>query len=101
MRVRGEGVADPQENPLMDRRSFIASVAIMTSAALVTSVVPLSTVHAAAQLALAPASDEGWHVDDMCGHWPRYAHPIGYGHVEAPYVSLTAHADPIDHIFLA
>ena len=96
MRIRGQGVADPQQDSLMDRRSFIASVGMMASAAMAASIVPLSTVHAMA----GPASDEGWHVDDICGHWPRYAHPIGYGHVQSTPVSLAAHADPIDHIFL-
>ena len=96
MSIRGAGGADPQRDSLMDRRSFIAGVGMMASAAMATSIVPLSTVHAVA----ASASDEGWHVDDMCGHWPRYAHPIGYGHVQSPHVSLIAQADPIDHIFL-
>jgi hypothetical protein len=81
----------------MDRRSFVASLGMMASAAMAVSMVPLSTVHAV----VTPASDEGWHVDDICGHWPRYAHPIGYAHVQSVHVSLLALADPIDHIFLA
>jgi hypothetical protein len=100
------GVADPRGDILLvGRRSFLGSMGLMAGAVMATSLVPLSAVHAVAQL---PASlslggaDEGtWHVDDMWGHWPRYAHPIGYGHVEITHVSLLAHADPIDHIFLS
>jgi hypothetical protein len=97
-------VADPQtEILLVGRRSFLGSIGMMAGVVMATSLVPLSTVHAVAQLPLSPSSDDegGWHVDDMCGHWPRYAHPIGYGHVASANDSLLAHADPIDHIFLS
>lgn len=97
-------VEDPQKEVLLvGRRWFLGSVAMIAGAVVATSLVPLSTVHAVAQLPTAPASDgEGtWHVDDMWGHWPRYAHPIGYGHVQSAHESLLAHADPIDHIFLS
>jgi hypothetical protein len=100
------GVEDPQKEVLLvGRRWFLGSVALIAGAVVATSLVPLSVVHAVAQLPTSPApGDPGegtWHVDDMWGHWPRYAHPIGYGHVQTEHVSLLAHADPIDHIFLS
>ena len=89
---------------MIARRSFLGGIGMMAGAVVATSLVPLSTVHAVAQLPVSPASGgvgEGTgHVDDMWGHWPRYAHPIGYGHVASAHESLLAHADPIDHIFL-
>jgi hypothetical protein len=95
------GVSDPQKEILLvGRRWFLGSIGMMAGAVVATSLVPLSVVHAVAQLPLSPAPEGTWHVDDMCGHWPRYAHPIGYGHVQSTHESLLAHADPIDHIFL-
>jgi hypothetical protein len=38
-------------------------------------------------------------VDDVCGHWPPYAHPIGYGHVELAQ-SVVARVDAIDSILM-
>ena len=73
----------------------------MAGAVVATTLVPLSVVHALpGNLALTPAEPGGFgSVDDACGHWPPYAHPIPYGH--APTVSsVLAHAEPIDHVFL-
>ncbi len=40
-----------------------------------------------------------WHVDDICGHMPRYAHPIPYMHdTIAP--ELAALAAPMDRQFV-
>jgi hypothetical protein len=51
--------------------------------------------------ALAGLSPQGdWHVDDICGHLPRYAHPIPYMHdTSAP--DLAALAAPIDRQFVS
>jgi hypothetical protein len=87
----------------IDRRSFLGSVGMMAGAAVATSLVPLSAVHAVpvGELSLSAAGPSGgWHVDDICGHWPPYAHPIGYGRPHVA-VSLAAHAEPIDHILLS
>jgi hypothetical protein len=85
-----------------DRRSFLGSVGLMAGAVVATTLVPLSVVHALpGDLALAPTDADGFgSIDDACGHWPPYAHPIPYGHVPAA-PSVLAHAEPIDHIFLA
>jgi hypothetical protein len=78
----------------MDRRTFLGSAGLVVA----TTLVPLSVVHAiCSDVSIATVST--WHVDDVCGHWPPYAHPIGYGHVPAPVA--VAHAEPVDHIFLA
>jgi hypothetical protein len=83
------------------RRSFIGSIGLMAGAVVATTLVPLSVVHALpGDLALAPAEPGGFgSVDDACGHWPPYSHPIPYGHAPAA-PSVFAQADPIDHIFL-
>ena len=96
---------------VIDRRAFLGGAGLMAGAVVATSLVPLSVVHALPSAAspggaLAAAGPEGtWHVDDICGHWPPYAHPIGYGHVGVAsaanvHASMLAHADAIDHIFL-
>jgi hypothetical protein len=86
---------------VIDRRAFLSGAGLAAGAVVATSLVPLSVVHALpASVPLAVTGSSGtWHVDDICGHWPPYSHAIGYGHAHvAP--SMTAHADPIDHIFL-
>lgn len=100
------------KSAVMDRRAFLGGTGLLAGAVVATSLVPLSVVHAVpgnlgllASADAAPgAQEEGaagsWHVDDICGHWPPYAHPIAYGrHAEASS-SMLAQAAPIDHIFL-
>jgi hypothetical protein len=85
---------------LIDRRAFLGGAGLIAGAVVATTLAPLSMVHASATgLSFVTAGEAGtWHIDDVCGHWPPYAHPIGYGHGSA---SVTvAHAEPIDHIFL-
>jgi hypothetical protein len=106
MSLRDTRGVDPHpEMLLVGRRSFLGSIGMMAGAVMATSLVPLSTVHAIAQLPVSAASRgavEGtWHVDDICGHWPRYSHPIGYSSAPGAHDSLLAHADPIDHVFLS
>lgn len=45
--------------------------------------------------ALSAAPEGDWHVDDICGHRPRYAHPIPYMHDTTPadFAALAAPAD--------
>ena len=85
----------------VDRRSFLGSVGLMAGAVMATTLVPLSVVHALpGDIALAPMAPNGFgSVDDACGHWPPYAHPIPYGHVPA-VPSALAHVESIDHIFM-
>lgn len=88
-------------SPAMDRREFLVTAGVAAGAAVATTLVPLSVVHAStANVSVAAGGTVGtWHVDDVCGHWPPYSHPIGYGRAR---VSVTlAQSEPVDHIFLA
>jgi hypothetical protein len=86
----------------VDRRSFLGGIGLAAGAVVATTLVPLSVVHALpGDIALAPIEPSGFgSVDDACGHWPPYAHPIPYGHVPAA-PSVLAYVEPIDHIFMA
>ena len=92
----------------LDRRAFLGSVGFAAGAVVVTALVPLSVVHALpaqASLGLTPMpGDPVWngHVDDACGHWPPYAHPIPYNVVRAPDAAdvFAASLHPADHFLL-
>lgn len=86
---------------VLDRRAFLGSAGLAAGAVMATALVPLSVVHALpGDIPLASADTYGsGSVDDACGHWPPYSHPIPYGRPAVP-PSLAANADPIDHIFL-
>lgn len=89
------------EGVLLDRRAFLGNAGLAAGAVMATALVPLSVVHALPSdipMATADAFGTG-HVDDACGHWPPYAHPIPYGRPATP-PSLAMISDPIDHIFL-
>lgn len=85
----------------LDRRAFLGGAGLAAGAVVATSLVPLSAVHAlAADPPLASSGPEGdWHVDDICGHWPRYAHPIGYPRPLAE-PSMFDYIDPVDRNFV-
>jgi hypothetical protein len=65
----------------LPRRTFL------TAAGLTAGVVAIGPFVRAALAASADRRVGDWHVDDICGHWPRYAHPIPYGHTELGPVS--------------
>jgi len=46
-----------------------------------------------------PAAAGDWHVDDICGHWPRYAHPIPFAQAQSAPVAWEG-VDPVDLAFL-
>ena len=50
-------------------------------------------------MSAAHVTDAGWHVDDMWGHWPRYAHPIPYARAEVASVSWE-NVEPVDLMFM-
>jgi hypothetical protein len=86
------------ESRLIDRRTFLGGVGFAAGAVVATTLVPLSIVHAVVP-ADVPAAEGTWNIDDVCGHWPPYAHPIGFGHVEV--ATLTAsHTSAIDHVLM-
>jgi len=89
----------------LDRRAFLGGAGFAAGAAVASTLVPLSVVHAlpaASTVALSPlASDPSWfgHVDDACGHWPRYAHPIAYDVARAD-VHVDMAVEPFDHTLM-
>jgi len=88
------------------RRTFLGGAGMTVAAAVAMTLTPgvraLALPWAAPTLppALAGLYPKGdWHVDDICGHLPRYAHPIPYMHdTSAP--DLAALAAPIDRQFI-
>ena len=88
---------------VLDRRTFLGALALtaagtglsLSRASAGASVVPAH----AAELASATAEGTG-HVDDMWGHWPRYAHPIPYTLVHHVPISLDGVA-AADRMFIA
>jgi hypothetical protein len=88
---------------IFDRRTFLGAAGLAAGAALVGPLLSRRLAGDAAQKgdlrSSVPALDGGWHVDDMWGHWPPYAHPIPYAPVQAASVSWD-YIDPVDHMFL-
>lgn len=73
---------------VLDRRAFLGALGLTAAGSLVAGHVwtaPSSDAAGGAGRWLAAAGEQGtWHVDDMWGHWPRYAHPIPYSSVHQP-----------------
>ena len=69
---------------VVDRRTFLGALALTAAGAAMPCARAAQAGSGAAGLqslsgAATSAIPEGpWHVDDMWGHWPRYAHPISY-----------------------
>ncbi|MEJ0008513.1 MAG: twin-arginine translocation signal domain-containing protein [Steroidobacteraceae bacterium] len=88
------------------RRTFLGGAGMTVAAAVAMTLAPGARGIAPpwdapalppALTAMFPQGD--WHVDDICGHLPRYAHPIPYMHdTSAP--DLAALAAPIDRQFI-
>jgi hypothetical protein len=73
---------------VLDRRAFLGALSLTVTAASLlggSGWTPSSAADGAASLALDGGGDVGaWHVDDMWGHMPRYAHPISCAVVHEP-----------------
>ena len=87
------------------RRAFLGSAGMTVAAAVAFALAPgaraasLADVSPVVPPPLAGAPQGDWHVDDICGHMPRYAHPIPYMHdTSAP--NLAALAAPVDWQFV-
>jgi hypothetical protein len=87
------------------RREFLGSAGMTVAAAVALALTPgshaatLAGTTAILPPALAGAPQGDWHVDDICGHMPRYAHPIPYMHdTSAP--NIAALAAPVDWQFV-
>jgi hypothetical protein len=90
----------------LDRRTFLGGAGFAAGAVVATSLVPLSVVHALPSeaplpLSVAPADSWTGHVDDACGHWPPYSHPIPYniGRVSEVHIAA-APSEPFDYILM-
>ena len=84
----------------LDRRAFLGGVGFTAGAVVASTLVPLSVVHAVAH-----TDDPAWigHVDDACGHWPRYAHSIPYGTARGmgdASVHVDMASEPYDHTLM-
>ena len=86
----------------LDRRAFLGHISLTAGAVVATSLVPLSVVHALPTGVPLAVSAGAWtgHVDDACGHWPPYSHPIPYGRTRVEPATV-AHLDGVDHLFMA
>jgi hypothetical protein len=87
------------------RRAFLGSAGMTVAAAVALALAPGARAAALAGTAgllppaLAGLPEGDWHVDDICGHMPRYAHPIPYMHdTSAP--NIAALAAPVDWQFV-
>lgn len=88
------------------RRAFLGSAGMTVAAAVALALAPgsraatlLGATYPVMPPALVGAPEGDWHVDDICGHMPRYAHPIPYMHdTSAP--NIAALAAPVDWQFV-
>jgi len=79
---------------VLDRRSFLCVLSLTA-----TAVTAASTLAGGNLWKASPGEIGAWHVDDMWGHMPRYAHPISCRVVHVPTNLDNVH--PIDHAFVA
>jgi hypothetical protein len=95
---------------LVDRRAFLGALAVTTAGLALARSSPVSATGAAGGAEAATSASgqppvggtlaEGaWHVDDMWGHRPRYAHPIPYTLVHHVPISLDTVA-LVDRMFV-
>ena len=98
----------------LDRRGFLkagGAAAALLAAPMLAAPIPAGATAVAQRLAPdvsragmgsgdgSYADPDAWHVDDVWGHRPRYAHPIPYGAHPGSPVSWE-HVDPIDLQFV-
>lgn len=97
----------------IDRRAFLggaaaagaiaaAAAAPLTARAL--ALAPVPEARPSGEVLSAPdqarsALDDDWHIDDMWGHTPRYAHPIPHSPMRTSPIAWE-HVDPIDHFLV-
>jgi len=91
---------------VVDRRTFLGALALTAAGSALTFAraggagAGAVGLQASSSITGPSAMDAGtWHVDDMWGHWPRYAHPIPYTLVHHAPVSLGS-VDPADRMFV-
>lgn len=80
----------PIRTLVMDRRDFCSKLALAAAGTFVASALPFSPAFAVPEVTTPEASFGGGSVDDIAGHYPAYAEPIGYGHPQAFVMAGTA-----------
>ena len=87
---------------VLDRRSFIGALSLAAAGSLLASrgwTAASSDAQGGVSLSHEPAGEAGaWHIDDMWGHMPRYAHPIACNPVHQP-IDLDG-VDAVDRAFV-
>jgi hypothetical protein len=102
--------SDTPESAALGRRAFLGNMGVVAGAVMAASVLPLAVARAASlepTVTAAPAptrvvadgSDDLRDIDDMWGHWPRYAHPIPHARVQ-PAPAAWEKLDPIDRMLV-
>lgn len=96
----------------IDRRAFLGGAAAAGAVAAATAtpltaraLAPARPAPASGEALPAPASaqsaaDADWHIDDMWGHTPRYAHPIPHSPMGTSPVEWE-HVEPIDRFLVS
>ena len=89
----------------LDRRAFLGTMgltagAVLAGQFLTAGLARASTSGQPAAMSAAHESHGLGHVDDICGHWPRYAHPIPFGPVRSGQLAWD-NVDPADLNFMA
>ncbi len=82
------------------RRAFLGGAGMSVAAAVALTLAPGARAWALSGSPLAVVPEGDWHVDDICGHMPRYAHPIPYMH-DTSRPDLAALAAPVDRQFVS
>jgi hypothetical protein len=88
------------------RREFLGAMGMSVAAAVALRLAPGARARAAQWAPRLPPALAGmypqgdWHVDDICGHLPRYAHPIPYMHDTTP-PDFSPLAVPVDRQFVS
>ena len=95
----------------LDRRTFLGRLTLTAGAVVAGQIISLSVARAAVDQVTGEAlprtagahgagpAEGDWHVDDVCGHWPRYAHPIPFAQAQSAPVAWEG-VDPVDIAFL-
>lgn len=95
------------EMPEVDRRAFLGTVSAAAGALLAARLLPLPVTAGLrvrehprpADTVSACGDEEAWHVDDICGHRPRYAEPIPHAPTRSSPVRWE-YVDPIDRMLV-
>jgi hypothetical protein len=83
---------------VLDRRSFLGALSLTAAGTLLTARGWIAAVDAGGGTSLSHVDVGTWHVDDMWGHMPRYAHPIACSAVHQP-IDLD-NVDAVDRAFV-